>query len=137
MRTLIVEDDSASRRLLQILLSPYGPCDLAPDGEAALRLLAECREQKQRYDLICLDIMMPGLSGREVLKKIREAEEVGGVRGLDRVKIVMTTALSDRENVFGAFREECDAYVTKPINRKTLMTELEKLGLLQPQAQAK
>jgi len=128
MRILIAEDDPASRRLLQILLSPYGPCDLANDGQEAINAYTAAIKSKSPYNLICLDIMMPGLSGRDALRSIREIEEAHGVTGLARVKIMMTTALSDRENVFGSFREECDSYLVKPIDKKKLIAQLEQLG---------
>ena len=73
------------------------------------------------YDLICLDIMMPGMDGHKVLQKIRETERNNQVPLGNGVKIIMTTALGDKQNVLNAFRTSCDAYMVKPYDRNRLM----------------
>lgn len=56
-------------------------------------------------------------------------ERAAGLGGLDRVRILMTSASKDRRNVMNAYREECDAYLVKPIERAALMSQLSCLGL--------
>jgi two-component system, chemotaxis family, chemotaxis protein CheY len=73
---------------------------------------------------------MPGLDGHGVLAAIRQIEESQGIRGLDRAKVIMTTASSDRKDVATAFRSECDAYLIKPIDEIQLKLRLGELGLL-------
>jgi len=75
---------------------------------------------------------MPGMGGREALTEIRRIENEHGIGGLDGVKVIMTTALDDSTNIFGAFREGCEAYVVKPVCKDKLLAEIEKLGLLSP-----
>jgi response regulator of citrate/malate metabolism len=65
-----------------------------------------------------------------VLAAIRAMEKAAGLGGLDRVKVVMTTASKDRRNVMGAFRSERDGYLIKPISKAALMSNLTELGLL-------
>jgi len=61
--------------------------------------------------------MMPGVDGREVLREIRRLEEGMGYTTLSGVKIVMTTALSNYHDVAAAFRDQCDGYIAKPVQR--------------------
>ena len=130
MKSLIVDDDFFSRRVLQIIFSGYGECHVAVDGREALFAFEQSIAEKSPYDVICLDIMMPEFDGQEVLKKIREIEEEKGILGSDSVKIIMTTALDDSENVKKAFREQCEAYLIKPIGKTKLIKILTDFGLL-------
>ena len=69
------------------------------------------------YQLICLDIMMPGMDGQSALQTTRGLENARGILSCDWAKIVMTTSLGDSQSVFSAFRSVCDGYLTKPIDR--------------------
>ena len=131
MKYLIVEDDFAARRLLQRYLSNYGNCDIAVDGNEAVEAFRQAVDEKELYDLICLDIMMPNMDGHEALRVIRQIESEHGIKGLDGVKVIMTTSLKDSENVMGAFREGCEAYIVKPVGKNQLLKEMEKLGILE------
>lgn len=129
MRILIVEDDFGSRRLLQALLKAYGTCDVVVDGAEAVEAFRLAHEDGQKYDVIFLDIMMPRLDGQEALKQIRTVEKELGIRGVDEVKVVMTTALEDPRNVVEAYyRGGATSYIVKPIDREKIAEEMEKLG---------
>ena len=131
MKTLIVEDEFISRTLLTEILSPYGSCHIAINGREALEMLEKACENDQRYDLVCLDIIMPEKDGHEVLAGIREMEEIRGVSGMSATKVIMTTALDDTYNIMEAFaRGHCEAYLTKPIDRRKLLDHLYELKLL-------
>ncbi|TCL64770.1 two-component system chemotaxis response regulator CheY [Hydrogenispora ethanolica] len=130
MKTLIVEDDFVSRRLLQIILAPYGPCDIAVNGKEAIEAFRLAWQEKSPYQLICLDIMMPELGGQEVLKTIRAIEREMSVDWGDGAKIIMTTALHDHENIKQAFQEQCEAYLVKPIERVKLLQQLREMQLI-------
>ena len=129
MRCLIVEDDATSRKLLQAFLAEHAECSVAANGQEAIETF-EGALFTGPFDLICLDIMMPGMGGREALTEIRKIEAEYGIGGLDGVKVIMTTALDDSNNIFGSFREGCEAYVVKPVSKDNLIAEIEKLGLL-------
>jgi len=120
MKSLVVDDDFFSRRILQTILSNYGECHVAVDGNEALFAFEQSVSEESQYNLICLDIMMPEMDGQEVLKKIREFEEKKGIFGSDSVKIIMTTALDDSENIKKAFRQQCESYLIKPISKSKL-----------------
>jgi two-component system, chemotaxis family, chemotaxis protein CheY len=130
MKTLIVEDDFTSRLLLQSILSPYGDCHVAADGIEAIEAFMLALAERSPYHLICLDIMMPKMDGQEVLRRIRHLEETEGIRDGSGVKIVMTTALKDKHNVFAAFNEQCDAYLVKPLDKTKLLDHLRDFGLI-------
>lgn len=130
MKCLIVEDNFAARRLLKRYLSDYGDCDVAVDGNEAVEAFRQALNERDPYDLICLDIMMPNMDGREALKVIRQIEDEHGINGLDGVKVIMTTALGDSQNVMGSFREGCEAYIVKPVEKDKLVEEMENLGLI-------
>jgi two-component system chemotaxis response regulator CheY len=71
MECLIVEDDFAARKLLQTYLSDYGDCFIAVNGHEAVKVFQEALKQRQPFDLICLDIMMPEMNGHDALQEIR------------------------------------------------------------------
>jgi len=130
MRFLIVEDDFASRRVMQKFLAPYGETDIAVNGSEALTAFAEALPQDQPYTLVCLDIMMPEMDGHEVLKKIRAMESAAGIQPSREVKIIMTTALdSPRDVVEAYYRGGCNGYLVKPINRPKLVALLTEFGI--------
>lgn len=131
MKILIVEDDLTSRMLLLEFLRVYGQAHVAINGEEAVEAVRISLEQEEPYDLICLDIMMPKVDGHEALKRIREMEESKGILSTKGSKIVMTTALGDMKNVTESYKNLCDGYLTKPIDGKKLIEELQKLGLLE------
>ena len=107
MKSLIVDDDFFSRRILQSIVSAYGECHVAVDGKEALFAYKQALAEEAPYDVICLDIMMPEINGQEVLQEIRAIEKAKNILGDNSVKIIMTTALDDSENVKTAFREQC------------------------------
>lgn len=129
MKILIVEDDFTSRKLLLALLSSYGECDVAVNGEEALVAFDAATDDGDPYSLVCLDIMMPVMDGQETLAEIRNRESLAGVQGLDGVKIIMTTALDDSQNVMTAFRSQCEGYLVKPIGKADLTKLLTSLGI--------
>ena len=129
MKTLIVEDDFTSRLLLQEFLRECGASHVAVNGREAVEAFLTAQDAGEPYDLVCLDIMMPEMDGQETLKRLRAAESESGIPAGDGAKVIMTTALGDGENVMAAFREQCDAYLVKPIDKAKLLDELHRLRL--------
>ena len=130
MKTLIVEDDFVSRRILKEILSPYGDCDIAIDGSEAVQAYRLAWEDNKPYDLICMDIMMPKVDGQEALVKIRELEKTQGLRSRDEVKVLMISALDSPKSVFTSYyRGGATAYMVKPVVREKLLAEIGKFGL--------
>lgn len=130
MRILIVEDDFTSRRLMQKFLSAYGESDIAVNGMEAVMAFKTALQEKTRYSLICLDVMMPGMDGQQVLREIRAIERDLGIPPVDEVKIIMTTALDSPKDVINAYyRGGCNGYLVKPIDRQQLANYLKDFGI--------
>ncbi len=130
MKTLVVEDEFASRLVLEELLRGYGPCHVAVNGKEAVHAFRKALEADEPYDLVCLDIMMPEMDGHQALKEIRSLEEARGILSSSGARILMTTALDDPRNVVDAFKSLCDSYLVKPIKLNKLVAELKKMGLI-------
>lgn len=131
MKCLITEDDFISRRILRELLSPHFDIEIAVDGEESVTAFRMAHEAKQPFDLICMDIMMPKMDGREALRQIRRLEKELEVPPNLEVKVIMTTALDDPKTVFDSFYNDgATAYLVKPIGKQKLFRELRALGLL-------
>ncbi len=130
MKALIVEDDFTNRLLLQSFLSHYGECHIAVNGKEAIEAYQAAAQQKQRYDLICMDILMPEMDGRDAIRAIRRLEADASNYG-GWTKIFMTSALNDAKEIIHAFRGLCDAYLVKPIDTRKLLVELKGHNLVQ------
>jgi two-component system chemotaxis response regulator CheY len=129
MRTLVVEDDFVSRRLVQRLVERFGHCDIAINGVEAVEAFRTALEKQTPYDLVCLDIMMPQMNGHKTLNSIRKMEGDNHVPPDKRVKVIMVTALDDAQNVVQSFREQCEAYITKPLDSRKFLKKIRELGL--------
>jgi two-component system, chemotaxis family, chemotaxis protein CheY len=129
-RMLLVEDDFASRLLLQTFLSRFGECHVAVNGWEAVEAVRIALDKGQRYDMICMDIMMPVMDGRQAVRQVRAAEEEHGILSTYGTKIIMTTAVEDVKEVVQCFKELCDAYLTKPIDLAQLLGHLKSFQLI-------
>ncbi|SDG24896.1 two-component system, chemotaxis family, response regulator CheY [Selenomonas sp. WCT3] len=127
MKILIAEDDRLSRIFLKKFLGNYGECDVAVDGMEALDLFMDAIKDKQPYELLCLDIMMPRIDGLKLLKAIRVLEKQ---HQLQHTYIIMMTALADVEYVDQALELGCDAYAAKPIDTDKVTLVMKNLGLI-------
>ena len=131
MRILIVEDEFSSRKVLEKFLGTYGRTDVVVDGDEAVESFAAAWEEKDSYDLVLMDIMMPKLDGQKALQQIRDFEKSKGIVGFGEVKVIMVTALDDPKNVVEAFYEGgANSYLVKPIEKEKLNAELKNLGLI-------
>ena len=114
---LIVDDDRRNLSLLDAILIPHGFKTIkAESGEEALELFRQFRP-----DLILLDIMMPGMDGFEVCKRIRQ------MQGELHVPIIMVTALEETSDKERAAQAGADDFISKPINRTELIIRINSL----------
>lgn len=111
IRALVVDDDPNVRFTVRVALEGAPPPEGEPmevieaaDGEAALSAVAT-----ERFDVVLLDLMLPGMDGVGVLKSIRRRH--GG-----DVAVIMLTARGRESDVAKCFRAGADAYLTKPFD---------------------
>ncbi len=131
MRSLVVEDDFISRLILQKMLSPFGSCDVAVNGKEAVQAFSIAMADNKPYDLICLDIMMPEMDGREALKIIRQKELEMNVQPQNEAKIIMITALDTAKEVIDAYyKGGCTSYLVKPISKVKIVQAITSLDLV-------
>jgi signal transduction histidine kinase len=111
MSTILIVDDNASARetLVAMLENQEYHIELAEDGFHALQILHQLQP-----DLILLDVMMPGMDGFEVCRRIRAASQ------LAEVPIIMLTALDDRASLLQGIEAGADDFLIKPVDRYEL-----------------
>ena len=131
MRVLLVEDDAVSRKTLTAILAKFGAeCDLAEDGEDALVAFTSAILTNVPYDLICLDLMMPGVDGLATMRSIRGYESSRSLSKENSVKILVTTSLDMSIEGLGKFKNACEGYLVKPIDSANVRKHLEELKLI-------
>lgn len=114
IRILLVEDDEHICNSVKTFLSEAGyKVDACLDGNEAYKYF-----YSYPYQLVILDIMLPGMNGHELLREFRK---------LNNTPVLMMTALSDDENQIKAFDAEADDYVTKPFKIRLLLKRVEAL----------
>ena len=105
-RILVIEDDPVSRNLLKNIFSNEGyEVKEAADGVSGLEMALT-----EQPDLICLDIVLPGLSGYEISRAIRH-DETGA-----KIPILMITSLTKREDIVKGLRSGANDYINKPFS---------------------
>ncbi len=131
LHVLIVEDDPDCLAILQRILTPVAECDVAINGVEAIDRVATALEQRQPYHLVCLDLMMPNIDGREALNSIRDLEREHNVIPGRRTKVILTTSVDEPDEVLGEELEHhYQAFLPKPLKRQELLCVLGELGLL-------
>ena len=107
-RILVVDDDRTTLRMLRLQLEAAGhEVETARDGAAGLAKLT-----RSRFDLVLLDVWMPGMDGLEVLSRLRGAPS--------RPRVIVMTADDAPETLLKAVREQAFGYVTKPVEPEEL-----------------
>ncbi len=131
MKALIVDDDNINKKYLEEVLSPYAECHLASNGSEGLETFRKEFDQGAPFDLVLMDIMMPGMDGHQAVESIRHFETGNNIPEADQVKVIMISSLDDPKNVSRAFFQgQATSYLTKPFHHEVLIEELNKLKLL-------
>ncbi|MBF0217264.1 MAG: response regulator [Candidatus Omnitrophica bacterium] len=114
---LVVDDQARNNELLEAYLVPEGyEIAKASGGEEALEKISA-----GGIDLVLLDIMMPKMSGLEVLEKLRAGEKTR------LIPVVMVTALTETEDKIKALLSGCDDFISKPVDKVELLARVKSL----------
>jgi len=114
---LVVDDQFQNVELLEAYLVPQGyEIVKAASGEEALEKLSG-----NQIDLILLDVMMPGMSGIEVLQKLRADKKTG------LIPVVMVTVLKETEDKIKALEAGCDDFISKPFDKVELLARVKSI----------
>jgi two-component system chemotaxis response regulator CheY len=118
MNVMVVDDAATMRRIVRSLLRELGIKNVreAEDGEVAFEDL-----KRQRADLVVSDWSMPKMTGIELLRAIRQDDD------LKHIPVLMVTAESKKENIMEAVQAGVNNYIVKPFNSKTLEEKLNKI----------
>jgi len=130
MKVLIADDTLLARQLLVHALQSYGDSEIATNGEEAVSAFKEAWANKEPFDVLFLDIMMPEMDGHEALRLIRQYEDEHKI--YQPVKVVMSTALGDKDNVLSSFKEGAEYYLVKPIELQRLYDIVSEMGFSKP-----
>ena len=130
MKVLIVEDDLVSSKFLSATLSPLGDTQVTVNGREGYEAFCEALEEGEPFDIVFLDVMMPEADGHEALNAIRAFEAEQGIPDGSEVKVVMTTALDDAQNIYVAHSSGCTDYLVKPLSKERVYKALRKFGYL-------
>lgn len=113
---LVIEDDEDIRNLLVTELSPYATVVARPDGTSGYEYA-----RNNDVDLLLCDVMMPGIDGFEVTRRIKDNFETS------HIPVILLTALSAEESKLKGIQCGADSYITKPFSRQLLLTRIFKL----------
>ncbi|MFB3924119.1 MAG: response regulator [Terriglobia bacterium] len=112
-RLLVVDDDRAVSGFLTDLLSEQGyECQNCPDGETALDTM-----RQQSFDVVILDLMMPGITGLEILALSRKQ--------YPETAFLVLTGMDDVDVAAGAMKQGADDYLTKPCEPEAVVASVE------------
>ncbi|MBN2706263.1 MAG: chemotaxis response regulator CheY [Deltaproteobacteria bacterium] len=118
MKIIIVDDFSTMRRIIKNILRQLGFNNVqeADDGATAWPKI-----QSENFDLVITDWNMPKMSGLELLKNIRNDEN------LKHIPVLMVTAEALKENIIEAVKSGVSNYIIKPFTAETMQEKLEKI----------
>ena len=112
---LVVDDNEMNRDMLSRRLARRGhTVETAEDGRAALDMI-----ERQPFDVVLLDIMMPGIDGIEVLKTVRKAHSAADL------PIIMATAKDESDDIVSALKLGANDYVTKPLDFQVVLARVQ------------
>ena len=129
MRILIVDDEMVSRTKLELIMEYFGDCKTVDHGDDALAAFLKAHRDDDPFNLIMLDINLPGMDGIQLLSAIRQAEKELGIEKSRQAKILMTSSYRDKQRIVASVQSGCDDYIGKPFNLELIRYKLDKLGI--------
>ena len=133
MKVLVVDDELVSRKKMGKIMTAFGQCVAVENGEDALKEFEEAIGKGDGFDLITLDVSMPGMDGTEVLFEIRMTEQKKNIPKENKVKVIMVTGQSDKDLVITCMQAGCDGYVVKPFDSAIMAEKIKQIGINVPE----
>lgn len=131
MKILVADDELVSRDKLQKILEPYGTVEGFEDGTAAIEAFQKAWAGGIPYDLLMLDVIMPGLGGTQALQVIRQIEKRESYS--KKAQVFIVSSKSDRSTIIAAVQAGCNGFVVKPFNPEIIAQKLKEIGV-EPQS---
>jgi len=122
-KILIIDDEEGYLNILSMSLNGLGNYDYAGDGSTAIEYVDSAIQANNPYEVVLLDLGLPGMNGIEVLEKIRQMEHDGAVS--NRSKVIVITAYQDK--FLEAHEKGCDDYMCKPISFEELIGKIKEV----------
>ena len=115
-QVLVIDDNQELLNLIKEILTPHFDCQLAPNGEQGLHMA-----QENLPDLVLCDVMMPGISGFEVLSELKSSPLTA------HIPVILLTAKGDAESRIEGWKNRADEYLSKPFNNQELVARITNL----------
>ncbi|MFL6714379.1 MAG: PleD family two-component system response regulator [Sulfurifustis sp.] len=116
IKALVVDDSTTLRRLMELILVPLGiDIDFVDTGERAVDI-----SKRKTYDIVFLDILLPGIDGYRVCKTIK------GDKRSKETRVVMLTSQNSAIDKVRGMMAGADVYLTKPVDRLDLLRAIDK-----------
>lgn len=125
-KALVVDDSTTLQRLMDLTLQPLGiDVDFAATGEDAVALA-----KHKHYDIIFLDVLLPGMDGYKVCKTVKSEKQTRNT------PVIMLTSKGSAFDKVRGIMAGSDVYLTKPLDRAALLAAVQKYLPVQPTALA-
>ncbi len=130
LKTLIIDDHPASIAILKNMLTDICECFVATRGQKGIELFEYAQNNGLPFQVVLLDIIMPGLDGIETLKRIRKIElshreAHPSDPPMEPVRIIMQTSSEDPQDFLASHLEgKCSGFINKPYSRDAIMDEV-------------
>ena len=138
-KTLIVDDDPSSVFMLKNMLAEYCECFVATNGHKGIELFENAQKANKPFDVVLLDIIMPGINGIDTLKQIRRLEiAIQDDRDVNLFnthnvedssfklsRIIMQTSSEEPQDMLSSFMEgKCNGFINKPYSKEEILQKI-------------
>jgi two-component system chemotaxis response regulator CheY len=130
-RALIAENDFHTRWRMKRLMEPHICCDVAVTGDEVVAAFDISQEDGTPYDIMLIDLDLPGKTLMEPVADIRQKEETREIARLDRIKFVVISGTDDPREMLSEVLSQCEGFVRRPVEKGEFLGQLHSMGFLQ------
>lgn len=127
-----MDDVASNRTALTLMLERYGTCQAVSSGEEALKCMETAWAGGEPFDLLCLDLLMPGIGGAETFRRIRMREAEQAIPKEKQLRVICVSTSDDPVQLAAVTHQADVVHIPKPCSRKELQDALIRFGLLEP-----